>query len=137
MLAFPCNAIMLTNSAASPHLLGVLNGVGTTFSAIGSAIGPAVVGYMFSLGMKTGYGLLPWLTLAFFAILGAVPIWCLEDTERASEKIDPEEPVAVAGAAAVDAHHPLTSAPVSSQPPLDIEQLGAARGDIDRLVGHA
>lgn len=91
---------MLINSAASPHLLGVLNGFGTTASALGSAIGPAIGGYTFTLGIRIGYGILPWWTLTFFAILGAVPIWCLEDTQEVAEERDPDpavnDPVVVA-----------------------------------------
>lgn len=120
VMAFPCNAIMLTNSAASPHLLGVLNGVGTTASAIGSAIGPAIGGQTFTLGMKVGFGILPWWTLTVFAVLGAVPVWFLADTSRSSDKSDPDPAV----------HHP----PVIAAPPLDIEELGATQGELDRLV---
>lgn len=85
VIAFPCNSIMLTNSASSPRLLGVLNGVGTTASAIGASIGPTIGGFTFSLGMDIGYGILPWWILACLAILGAVPIWLLKDTLRTED----------------------------------------------------
>ena len=42
IVAFPCTTILLTNSASSLRTLGTLNGVATTFSGLGRAIGPYV-----------------------------------------------------------------------------------------------
>ncbi len=81
IFAFPCTTILLTNSAVSLRILGTLNGVATSLSAIGRATGPAVGGWTFSVGLDKGYVIMPWWTLAAFAVLGAVPVWWLVEME--------------------------------------------------------
>lgn len=81
IFAFPCSTILLTNSAPSLRVLGTLNGVSTSISALGRAAGPAIGGWTFSYGVDIGYVILPWWTLASFAILGAVPVWWLVEME--------------------------------------------------------
>ena len=77
IFAFPCAIILLTNSAGSLRLLGTLNGVATSLSAIGRAAGPSIGGFSFTVGVDIGYIILPWWTLAAFASLGAIPVWWL------------------------------------------------------------
>lgn len=105
IFAFPCCTILLTNSAGSLRLLGTLNGVATSLSAIGRAAGPSIGGLSFTVGIEIGYMILPWWTLAAFASLGAIPVWWLieldgfggsdesSDSENEiDEAIDEEEP---------------------------------------------
>lgn len=86
IFALPCSCITLTNSAANLRILGILNGVATSVSAIGRAIGPAVGGYSFSLGMELGYGILPWWILAFLSIIAAIPVWFLLETDSLAKE---------------------------------------------------
>lgn len=72
---------MLTNSAVSLRVLGTLNGVATSVSALGRAAGPAIGGSTFSWGVDVGYVVVPWWTLAVLAALGAVPVWWLVEME--------------------------------------------------------
>ncbi len=81
VFAFPCTTIMLTNSATSLRLLGTLNGVATSISAIGRAIGPAIAGSTFTLGIDLGYVVLAWWILSAFAVLGHLPTWWLVEME--------------------------------------------------------
>lgn len=81
IFAFPCSTILLTNSAASLKVLGTLNGVATSISALGRAAGPALAGATFSLGADIGYMILPWWTLAAIAVIGAIPAWWLEEMD--------------------------------------------------------
>jgi hypothetical protein len=81
IFAFPCSTILLTNSASSLRILGTLNGVSTSISALGRAAGPAIGGTTFSYGVVKGYVILPWWTLAAFALLGAIPVWWLVEME--------------------------------------------------------
>ena len=60
MFAFPCSTILLTNSASSLRVLGTLNGVAVSLSALGRAAGPAMGGWAFSVGASIGYGIFPW-----------------------------------------------------------------------------
>lgn len=81
VFAFPCSAIMLTNSAVSLRVLGMLNGVATSTCALGRAIGPIIGGWTFSFGVKRGYVILPWWTLAAVAVLSGIPSWYLVEME--------------------------------------------------------
>ncbi|KAL8952194.1 MAG: hypothetical protein Q9222_001893 [Ikaeria aurantiellina] len=81
IFAFPCTTILLTNSAVSLRILGTLNGVATSVSALGRATGPALGGAMFEVGAEKGWAILPWWVLAAFAILGAIPVWWLVEME--------------------------------------------------------
>ncbi|MCJ1272871.1 hypothetical protein MMC21_000660 [Puttea exsequens] len=90
IFAFPCTTILLTNSAVSLRILGTLNGVSTSISAVGKAVGPALTGWAFSIGVDRGYAILPWWTLAVFAVLGAIAPWWLVEMEgfRSEVNID-------------------------------------------------
>ena len=81
VFAFPCVTILMTNSAQSLRLLGTLNGVAVSLSAIGRAIGPTIGGLTFTFGVDRGYIIIPFFTLAFFAALGNVPVWWLVEMD--------------------------------------------------------
>ncbi|KIX04553.1 uncharacterized protein Z518_05423 [Rhinocladiella mackenziei CBS 650.93] len=81
IFAFPCSTILLTNSAASLKILGTLNGVATSISALGRAAGPALAGATFTGGVEAGYVVISWWTLALVALIGAVPVWSLIEME--------------------------------------------------------
>jgi hypothetical protein len=77
--AFPTSTIMLTNSASSLRVLGTVNGVVTSVSAIGRAAGPAVGGGLFSWGVKRGYLIVPFWTLSAVSLLACIPtFWLVE-----------------------------------------------------------
>ena len=81
IFAFPCTVILLTNSAVSLRVLGTLNGVAVSISAVGRAAGPAIGGFAFTIGVDNGYGILPWWILGCFGILGAISPWWLVEME--------------------------------------------------------
>ena len=92
--AFPCTTILLTNSATALRILGTLNGIAVSLSALGRAAGPAIGGWTFTIGVNVGYGILPWWTLAAFAIIAALPVWWLvemEGFESAADRDDDDE----------------------------------------------
>lgn len=76
---FPCNTILLTNSASSLRILGTLNGMATSISAIGRAIGPAIGGSMFTFGVKHNLAILPFWIFAFIAALSIIPVMMLNE----------------------------------------------------------
>jgi MFS family permease len=81
IFAFPCTTILLTNSAVSLRILGTLNGVATSISAIGRAAGPALTGLTFTVGVDAGYVIISFWMLATVAILGAIPVFWLVEME--------------------------------------------------------
>ena len=104
IFAFPCSAIMLTNSAISLSILGTLNGTATSFGALGRAIGPVIGGWTFSFGVSRGYVILSWWTLAAVAALGAIPVWYLVEMEAFARDHEAE---------------PENGSAETSKPPLD------------------
>ena len=81
VFSFPCTTILLTNSISSLRLLGLLNGVATSISALGRASGPAICGWLFTVGMKTGYVVLPWWALSFVGLLGHISTYFLVEMD--------------------------------------------------------
>jgi hypothetical protein len=95
IIGFPCTTILLTNSASSVRILGTLNGFATSFSGLGRALGPAMTGAMFSMGVKKGYMIMPWWLLSAVALLGAIPSWFIVEGDgpsgRATDGDDEDE----------------------------------------------
>ncbi|KAI5851449.1 major facilitator superfamily domain-containing protein [Morchella snyderi] len=88
IFAFPCSAMLLTNSSPTLRLLGTLNGIAVTLAAMGRAVGPAVGGVTFSLGQRIGYLILPWWILSLATFVGALPVLLLVEGEGfAGDKI--------------------------------------------------
>lgn len=94
--AFPTSTIMLTNSAASLKVLGTINGVATSVSAIGRASGPAIGGGLFTWGVKRGYIIVPFWTLTLISLAASIPTWWLvegkgfgsDDSETEDEDVE-------------------------------------------------
>ena len=91
IFAFPCTTILLTNSAVSLRILGTLNGVATSISAIGRAAGPALAGLTFTAGVESGYVITSFWTLAMTAILGSIPVFWLVEMEGFGEDDEDSE----------------------------------------------
>ena len=89
IFGFPCTTILLTNSASSLRVLGTLNGVATSVSAVGRAVGPAATGAAFSYGVRCGYIILPWWLLAVIGGVSALPVfWTVEPEGSSDEEVD-------------------------------------------------
>jgi hypothetical protein len=100
--AFPTSTIMITNSASSLRVLGTLNGIATSVSAVGRAAGPALGGAVFSLGVKHGYVIAPFWMLSAISLLAAIPTWYLVEGKGFGDDPDPEtESVASASASSL------------------------------------
>lgn len=94
-LAYPANAILLTNSAPSMLLLGTINGVAASTASLSRAFGPTVSGFLFSAGLNVGYSGLAWWCSALVACVGAVISLSMSDVggrmDEQDEKADAEE----------------------------------------------
>lgn len=91
IFSFPCSTILLTNSASSLKILGTLNGVATSISAIGRAAGPALAGAAFTSGVDIGYVIISFWFLAGIAVIAAIPMWWLVEMEGFSSAHDDED----------------------------------------------
>jgi len=95
-MAYPSNAILLTNSAPSLLLLGTINGVAASTASLSRAFGPTVSGLLFTAGLNAGYSGLAWWCSALIAIAGAVISLRMSDDggrmDDGDEKGDEEMP---------------------------------------------
>ncbi len=83
VLAFPSNAILLTNSAPSMLVLGVINGVAASTASLMRALGPTFTGFIHSLGLEIGYTGIAWWASGFICLLGAIEsFWMVEGKGR-------------------------------------------------------
>ena len=71
VLAFPANAIMLTNSAPSSLVLGLVNGVAASTASLSRAFGPTTSGLIHSAGLRLGYTGFAWWVGGLIAAIGA------------------------------------------------------------------
>jgi len=90
IFAFPCSTILLTNSALSLRILGTLNGVATSVSAVGRAFGPFISGSAFTWGIEHGYVITSWWLLSCISALGAIPVFWLVEMEGFNSPNDSE-----------------------------------------------
>jgi hypothetical protein len=97
--AFPTSTIMLTNSATSLRTLGTLNGLATSVSAVGRAVGPALGGSLFTLGVKHGYVVVPFWALSLIAFIAAVPTFWLVEGKGFGDDPDSEDEDVVSASA--------------------------------------
>jgi hypothetical protein len=87
-MAYPSNAILLTNSAPSLLMLGTINGVAASTASLSRAFGPTVSGFLFSAGLQLGYSGLAWWCSAIISIAGAVISLSMSDK---GGRMDPDE----------------------------------------------
>jgi hypothetical protein len=89
--SFPTSTIMLTNSAPSMRVLGTINGLATSFSAVGRAAGPTIGGGLFTWGVKRGYVIVPFWTLSVIAFIASIPTFYLVESKGFGEDADIDE----------------------------------------------
>ncbi|KAI0864108.1 major facilitator superfamily domain-containing protein [Xylaria cubensis] len=72
-MAIPSTVILLTEAAPAKTVLGTVHGAGNMLASLARAIGPAVGGYVFALGVDEGVvGLVWWLYLVGVAVCALV-----------------------------------------------------------------
>ncbi|KAI1637793.1 major facilitator superfamily domain-containing protein [Biscogniauxia mediterranea] len=68
-MAIPSTVILLTEAAPERAVLGTVHGAGNTLASLARAVGPAVGGYVFALGVDAGVvGLVWWFYLVVIAL---------------------------------------------------------------------
>ncbi|KAK4165881.1 major facilitator superfamily domain-containing protein [Cladorrhinum sp. PSN259] len=90
-LAYPSNAILMTNSAPTTLTLGTINGAAASTASLCRALGPIVSGFFYTMGMEHGYSGLSFWTTCLVTILGAyIGLTITEPRGRMDEKDDIE-----------------------------------------------
>lgn len=81
VIAFPSNAILLTNAAPSKKVLGTINGVAASAACLARAFGPTVTGAIHSAGLKFGFSGPAWWVGGLICAIGAVESFWMEEVE--------------------------------------------------------
>src|SRR2546421_5392943 len=81
VIAFPSNAILLTNAAPSTKVLGTVNGVAASAACLARAFGPTVTGAIHSAGLKFGFSGPAWWVGGLICAIGAVESFWIEEVE--------------------------------------------------------
>jgi hypothetical protein len=79
IFAFPCNTILITNSAKSLRHLGTVNGITTSLGAIGRAAGPTLVGAAFTYGVHHALLIVPFWIMTGIAMLSWIPLFMAKE----------------------------------------------------------
>jgi hypothetical protein len=123
ILAYPSNAILLTNSAPSLLVLGAINGVAASTASLCRAFGPTVSGLVQASGLRLGYSGLAWWASALVCILGAVESFWMTETEGRMEEASRDDGDEAAGLEAAMLNPVAVEAAVAAAavnlPPLD------------------
>ncbi|KAF3068663.1 putative membrane protein [Trichoderma lentiforme] len=70
-MAYPSNAILLANSAPTKQVLGTINGVAASTASLCRALGPTLSGFLYAMGLQSGYSGLAWWFSGLVTIVGA------------------------------------------------------------------
>ncbi|KAL2159008.1 hypothetical protein VTH06DRAFT_3039 [Thermothelomyces fergusii] len=90
-LAYPSNAILITNSAPTTLMLGTINGAAASTASLCRALGPIISGLLYTIGWESGYSGLAWWVTGLVTIGGAlVGMKITEPRGRMDEKDDIE-----------------------------------------------
>jgi hypothetical protein len=91
VIAFPSNAILLTNAAPSKKVLGTINGVAASAACLARAFGPTMTGAIHSAGLKFGFSGPAWWVGGLVCAIGAVESFWMEDVEGRTDRPCHEE----------------------------------------------
>lgn len=102
VFAFPSNAILLTNSAPSLLLLGVINGVSASTASLARACGPTVTGFIHTWGLEVGSTGVAWWASGFVCAVGALESLWIEEVDGRMDRPDVEDEERLADEALID-----------------------------------
>lgn len=90
VLAYPCNAILITNSAPSLLVLGAINGIASSCASLARAFSPTVTGIVYSYGLNIDCVGLAWWVNAIVCLIGAIQAISMrqDDLDRHAEDLD-------------------------------------------------
>ncbi|KAI5799190.1 major facilitator superfamily domain-containing protein [Peziza echinospora] len=78
-LSYPCNTILLTNSAPSLLVLGSINGVAASIASLARSFGPTLSGVIYAYGLDIGYVGLAWWVNAGVCIIGTIQMFMIKE----------------------------------------------------------
>ena len=122
VIAFPSNAILLTNAAPSKTVLGTINGVAASAACLARAFGPTVTGVIHSAGLKFGFSGPAWWVGGVVCAIGALESFWMEEVDGRMDRPCNEEEQA-------------TCEPLLHSTNLEAsEETAARRGSLDSMA---
>ena len=91
VMAFPSNAILLTNSAPSLLVLGAINGVAASTASMSRGFGPTVTGLIHTAGLRAGYNGFGWWTCGIICFIGAIQSLLMEEGKGRMDQASVED----------------------------------------------
>jgi hypothetical protein len=88
-LSYPSMAILLTNSAPSMLVLGLINGVAASCASLSRAFGPTVAGMIHSWALARGYVGISWWVSGLICIIGGIEAMFIQEP-RGRMDVEPE-----------------------------------------------
>jgi len=96
-LAYPSNVILTKNAVPSSLWMGTIMGFHASAASLCRAFGPTVSGFLFTIGLETGYSGLAWWCSGLVALVGSVVAMNLTDArETLVEKFDEDDQTRIA-----------------------------------------
>lgn len=135
VLAFPSNAILLTNAAPSLLVLGVINGVSASTASLARACGPTVTGILHAWGLKIGSTGLAWWASGIVCLVGAIESLWLEEANGRMDQPDPEDEEPLIEETLIDPLAIDAAITAAGSTLADIEEKGYGLYKIDSKVG--
>ena len=89
ILAYPVLLIMIKEAAASPSVLGKVNGLAASAGAACRTIAPPLAGYLYGVGTQVGFTGLAWWGSGIVAIAGALQTFSIKRTKNKTATIRP------------------------------------------------
>jgi len=105
-LAYPSNAILTKNSVTSSLWMGTTMGWHAAAASLCRAFGPTVSGFLFAIGLETGYSGLAWWCSALVAVAGtavALNLRDMRDSQGDRFEDDTNSPAALSATTAAEA----------------------------------
>jgi len=127
--AFPTSTIMLTNSAPSMRVLGTINGLATSVSAVGRATGPFCIGGLFTWSLKKGYVIIPFWTLSLISFLAFIPTLWLEEGKGFGDDPDSDEDSVLSASAPSDDMVTEEDEAINGSAPVRFQDENAAQSE--------
>ncbi|MCJ1322140.1 hypothetical protein MMC15_007485 [Xylographa vitiligo] len=102
VLAFPAMTILITNSAPSMMVLGLINGVAASIASLARAFGPTLSGIIHAWGLEMGCAGLAWWASGLICIVAAVESLWMTETAGRMDAVDVVEEEALLEEALLD-----------------------------------
>lgn len=117
VIAYPCNAILLTNSTPSLLVLGAINGIAASCASFARTFSPTITGMIYSYGLDIGVVGLSWWCNALVCAIGGVQCLMMkwedfegQHNEDLEQTLDTDDVERIAVKATVRQSVPISSA---------------------------